>query len=113
MMIENNRISSESTSSQDKSERIVYRNEKDNVPMQTEAEEANVHEHAPVEHLAKEVGITQLSKESIKDNWIDLINESVHTSDDIDVGDIEAVSRDFIVVKRGIINIHYYYILVC
>jgi hypothetical protein len=41
--------------------------------------------------------------------WIDLINESVHTSDDIDIGDIDAVSRDF-VVKRGFINIHYYYI---
>jgi hypothetical protein len=27
----------------------------------------------------------------------DLINESVHTSDDQDIGDIEAVSRNFIV----------------
>jgi hypothetical protein len=53
------------------------------------------------------------SKEEKAKSWTDLINKSVHTSDDIDVGDIEAVSRDFIVVKRGIINIHYYYILVC
>jgi hypothetical protein len=45
-----------------------------------------------------------------KINWIDLINESVHTSDDIDIGDVTAVSRDFVVVKRGFINIHYYYI---
>ncbi len=45
-----------------------------------------------------------------KTNWIDLINESVHTSDDVDIGDINAVSRDFIVVKRGFINVHYYYI---
>ena len=50
------------------------------------------------------------SKEEKAKSWTDLINKSVHTSDDIDVGDIEAVSRDFIVVKRGIINIHYYYI---
>jgi hypothetical protein len=42
--------------------------------------------------------------------YIDLINESVHTSDDIDIGDIDAVSRDFIVVKRGFVNVHYYYI---
>ncbi len=35
-------------------------------------------------------------------NWIDLMNESVHTSDDVDIGDIDAVSRDFIVVKRGL-----------
>jgi hypothetical protein len=42
--------------------------------------------------------------------WKDLIDESVHTSDDIDIGDIEAVSKSFLVVKRGFINIHYYYI---
>ena len=28
-----------------------------------------------------------------KMTWIDLINESVHTSDDIDIGDVDAVSR--------------------
>lgn len=43
-------------------------------------------------------------------SWTDLINESVHTSDDIDVGDIDAVSRIFLVVKRGFINTNYYYI---
>jgi hypothetical protein len=42
--------------------------------------------------------------------WVDLINKSVHTSDDVDIGDIYAVNKDFIVVKRGLINIHYYYI---
>ena len=42
--------------------------------------------------------------------FIDLINESVHTSDDIDIGDIDALNRHFIVVKRGFVNIHYYYI---
>jgi hypothetical protein len=45
-----------------------------------------------------------------KKTWIGLIDESVHTSDDVDIGDIEAVSRDFIVVKRGFVNVHYYYI---
>jgi hypothetical protein len=43
-------------------------------------------------------------------SWTDLINESVHTSDDQDIGDIEAVSRNFIVVKRGLVNVHRYYI---
>lgn len=42
--------------------------------------------------------------------WIDLLNESVHTSDDQDIGDIEAVNRDFVVVKRGFVNVHRYYI---
>ena len=43
-------------------------------------------------------------------SWIDLVNESVHTSDDVDIGDIIAVSRDLIVVKRGLLNVHYYYV---
>lgn len=46
----------------------------------------------------------------MKGKWIDLINESVHTVDDIDIGDIDAVNIDFIVVKRGFVNVHYYYI---
>jgi hypothetical protein len=41
---------------------------------------------------------------------MDLINESVQVSDDIDIGDIMAVSRDFVVVKRAFVNVHYYYI---
>jgi hypothetical protein len=45
-----------------------------------------------------------------KRDWINLINESVHTSDDIDIGDVYAVSRNFVVVKRGFVNVHYYYI---
>lgn len=42
--------------------------------------------------------------------WVELLNESVHTSDDQDIGDIEAVNRQFIVVKRGFLNIHRYFI---
>jgi hypothetical protein len=45
-----------------------------------------------------------------KKKWEDMINQSVHTADDIDIGDIDAISRDFVVVKRGYINEHYYYI---
>src|SRR5690348_4825111 len=45
-----------------------------------------------------------------KNNWTGLINESVHTSDDEDIGDIEAVNRDFVVVKKGFRKVHHYYI---
>jgi hypothetical protein len=40
---------------------------------------------------------------SMKGKWMDLINESVHTVDDVDIGDIDAVNVDFIVVKRGFV----------
>jgi hypothetical protein len=48
-----------------------------------------------------------MNSETSARQWKDLIDESVHTSDDIDIGDIEAVSKSFVVVKRGFINIHY------
>ncbi|HZA69139.1 MAG TPA: hypothetical protein VE548_05510 [Nitrososphaeraceae archaeon] len=51
-----------------------------------------------------------MNSETSPAQWKDLIDESVHTSDDTDIGDIEAVSKSFVVVKRGFINIHYYYI---
>ena len=41
---------------------------------------------------------------------MDLTQESVHTSDNKDIGDIEAVNKDSIVVKRGFKNVHYYYV---
>ncbi|HVX01896.1 MAG TPA: DUF2171 domain-containing protein [Nitrososphaera sp.] len=50
------------------------------------------------------------SSTTTKSGWVDMINESVHTSDDQDIGDVEAVSKDFIVVKRGFVNVHHYYI---
>ncbi len=50
------------------------------------------------------------SKQPKNKEWTDLINESVHTNDDIDIGDINAVNKYFIVVKRGFMNVHYYYI---
>jgi hypothetical protein len=28
--------------------------------------------------------------------WIDLINESAHTSDGVDIGDIQAINRDLL-----------------
>lgn len=51
-----------------------------------------------------------MNSETSLRQWKDLIDESVHTSDDIDIGDIEAVSKSFVVVKRGFIKMHYYYI---
>ncbi len=49
------------------------------------------------------------SDDAAKLSWINLIDESVHTSDDIDIG-ILMLNRDFVVVKRGFVNVHYYYI---
>jgi hypothetical protein len=47
---------------------------------------------------------------SKKKTWTELVDEPVYTNDDINIGNIDAVNRDFIVVKRGLINMHYYFI---
>ena len=67
---------------------------------------------APSINIPDAIAITMKSSadETTKKTWASLIDESVYTSDDVDIGDIDAVSRDFIVVKRGFVKIHYYYI---
>jgi hypothetical protein len=42
--------------------------------------------------------------------WRDALDESVHTSDDQHIGDVEAVNTDLLVVRRGYVNVHRYYI---
>src|SRR5919202_2381627 len=49
-------------------------------------------------------------KESETKSVLDLTQEPVHTSDNKDLGDIEAINKDSIVVKRGFKDVHYYYI---
>src|ERR671937_1680961 len=53
---------------------------------------------------------TTHNNKTSKKKWEDMINQSVHTTDDVDIGDIDALSRDFIIIKRGYLNEHYYYI---
>ena len=43
-------------------------------------------------------------------SWFSMTTESVHTSDDHDIGSVHAIGRYFLVVKRGIVHVHYYYI---
>jgi hypothetical protein len=46
-------------------------------------------------------------------NWIDLIGETVRTSDNQDLGKIESLENEVIVTKRVLltfVDLHYYYI---
>jgi hypothetical protein len=48
-----------------------------------------------------------------RQNWVDLVGETVRTSDKQDLGDIESVGNEVIVVKRillSFVHLHYYYI---
>jgi hypothetical protein len=59
---------------------------------------------------SNDVTTTSHNNNASKKKWEDMIDQSVHTIDDVDIGDIDALSRDFLVVKRGYLNEHYYYI---
>ena len=43
-------------------------------------------------------------------SWTDLIHESVHTRNDEQLGHVEAVSRNFLVVKKGLVKVKRFYV---
>ena len=45
-----------------------------------------------------------------KNSWINLINKSVHTMDDKDIGDVFAINHEYVIIKQGFLAVHYYYI---
>jgi hypothetical protein len=63
--------------------------------------------------MAKEPGVA-LKSESTGDTlnipWEEVIYKRVRTTDNIDIGDIETVGKEFIVVREGDVKIHHYYI---
>lgn len=42
--------------------------------------------------------------------WEQVIHKHVRTSDNVDIGDVDKVGNEFIVVRDGVANIHLYYI---
>jgi hypothetical protein len=66
-----------------------------------------------VPFMAKETGVALESESSGKTlniPWEEVIHKRVRTTDNIDIGDIETVGNDFIVVREGDVKIHHYYI---
>jgi hypothetical protein len=63
--------------------------------------------------MAKEPGVALESEstgETLNIPWEEVIYKRVRTTDNIDIGDIETVGNEFIVVKEGDVKIHHYYI---
>lgn len=42
--------------------------------------------------------------------WEDVIHKHVTTLDNVDIGDVDRVGNEFIIVREGVANIHMYYI---
>jgi hypothetical protein len=63
--------------------------------------------------MAKEPGVqlqTELSGETLTIPWEEIIHKRVKTTDNVDIGDIELVGNQFIVVREGVARIRHYYI---
>ena len=63
--------------------------------------------------MAKEPGVEmrgQESSEILKIPWEEVIHKHIRTSDNIDIGDVDKVGNEFIVVREGVVSVHLYYI---
>jgi hypothetical protein len=63
--------------------------------------------------MAKEPGLAMMGEETgdiIKIPWEEVIHKHVRTSDNVDVGDVDQVGNEFIVVREGVVSVHMYYI---
>jgi hypothetical protein len=93
--------------------------ERDDPPIPSEIQEgersgqghAGYHEVIPF--MAKEPDLQLKGKDSenvLTIPWEDVIHKHVRTVDNIDIGDVDRVGNEFIVVREGVANIHLYYI---
>lgn len=66
-----------------------------------------------VPFMAKEPGVSLENKQSgeaLNISWEEVLHKHVRTPDNVDIGDVEKVGNEFIVVREGVANIHLYYI---
>jgi hypothetical protein len=63
--------------------------------------------------MAKEPGVSlkdQQSGQTLNIPWEEVIHKHVKTTDNVDIGDVEKVGNEFIVVREGVAKVHIYYI---
>ena len=70
-------------------------------------------EYDLIPFMAKEPGLeiqTASMESELKIPWEEIIHKHVRTSDNLDLGDVDRVGDEFIVVREGVVKIHIYYI---
>jgi hypothetical protein len=66
-----------------------------------------------VPFMAKEPGVSledRGSGQTLNIPWEEVIHKHVKTTDKVDIGDVEKVGNEFIVVREGVAKVHIYYI---
>ncbi|HEU5462247.1 MAG TPA: hypothetical protein VFU79_08265 [Nitrososphaeraceae archaeon] len=95
-------------------EEIKQKYQRDSPPLDSELREFEKGEdYELIPFMAKEPGLeikTQRMDEELKIPWEEIIHKHVRTTDNIDIGDVDKVGNEFIVVREGVAEIHLYYI---
>jgi hypothetical protein len=63
--------------------------------------------------LAPEPGMTlksDVTGEEVKIEWANVIHKHVRASDNVDIGDVERVGNEYLVLRQGVAKVHVYYV---
>jgi len=69
--------------------------------------------HEIIPFMAREPDLElkgEKSGEILKIPWEEVIHKHVRTLDNVDIGDVDRIGNEFIVVREGVANVHLYYI---
>jgi hypothetical protein len=93
---------------------IKQKYQRDLPPLESELEEAEKgKDYELIPFMAKEPGLeikTPSMDEELNIPWEEIIHKHVRTTDNVDIGDVDRVGDQFIVVREGVANVHLYYI---
>jgi hypothetical protein len=94
---------------------IKQKYQRDSPPLESELEEAEKgKDYELIPFMAKEPGLEikiPSMDEELKIPWEEIIHKHIRTTDNVDIGDVDRVGDQFIVVREGVANVHLYYIL--
>jgi hypothetical protein len=95
-------------------DQIKQKYQRDSPPLESEISDIEKDkEYQLIPFMAKEPGLeiqTPSMDSELKVPWEEIIHKHVRTSDNLDLGDVDRVGDEFIVVREGVVKVHVYYI---
>jgi hypothetical protein len=94
---------------------ILQKYQRDSPPLDTELEgmDKGEKDQELIPSMAQEPGLeikTPSMDEGLKIDWDEIIHKHVRAADNVDLGDVDKVGNEFIVVREGFAKVHLYYI---
>ena len=95
-------------------DQIKEKYQRDSPPLESELQEIEKdQDYQLIPFMAKEPGLeiqTSSMDSGLTIPWEEVIHKHVRTTDNIELGDVDRVGDEFIVVREGVVKIHIYYI---